>query len=87
MGKHIERAMFTFFNGTCSHCDNDSFPYKYITPDLLAPDPFKIMLSKGGSLSGNYEIVADKNTFFNDLTLGNIFIKVKNPPGGTTVTK
>ena len=33
----------------------------------------------------------DKNTFFNDLdynlTLGNIFVKVKNPPGGATVTK
>ena len=45
-------------------------------------------------LSGNYEIVAistDKNTFLMTLiiklTLGNIFIKVKNPPGGATVTK
>jgi hypothetical protein len=44
-------------------------------------------------LSGNYEIVAicsDKNTFLMTLiiklTLGNIFIKVKNPPGGATVT-
>ena len=26
-------------------------------------------------------------TFIIKLTLGNIFIKVKNPPGGTTVTK
>ena len=46
------------------------------------------------ALSGNYEIVAistDKNTFLMTLiiklTLGNIFIKVKNPPGGATVTK
>ena len=45
-------------------------------------------------LSGNYEILAictDKNTFLMTLiiklTLGNIFIKVKNPPGGATVTK
>ena len=46
------------------------------------------------ALSGNYEILAictDKNTFLMTLiiklTLGNIFIKVKNPPGGATVTK
>ena len=46
------------------------------------------------ALSGNYEIVAistDKNTFLMTLiiklTLGNIFIKVKNPPGGATITK
>ena len=58
--------------------------------NLLAPDPFRIMLSKGG----NYEIVAistDKNTFLMTLiiklTLGNISIKVKNPPGGATITK
>jgi hypothetical protein len=46
------------------------------------------------ALSGNYEIMTistDKNTFLMTLivklTLGNIFIKVKNPPGGATVTK
>ena len=40
------------------------------TLDLLAPDLFKIMLSKGGSLSGNYDFLAistHKNTFFTDL--------------------
>ena len=46
------------------------------------------------ALSGNYEIVAistDKKTFLMTLiiklTLGNISIKVKSPPGDTTVTK
>ena len=47
------------------------------------------------AFSGNYEIVAistDKTTIFNDLDykadiLGNIFIKLKNPPGGATFTK
>ena len=46
------------------------------------------------ALSGNYEIVAisiDKNTFFNDLDykadIGQHFHKVKNPPGGATITK
>jgi hypothetical protein len=46
------------------------------------------------SLSGNYEIVAisiDKKLFLMTLiiklTLGNIFTKMKNPPGGATVTK
>ena len=46
------------------------------------------------ALSGNYEIVAistDKNTFLMiliiKLKLGNIFTKVKNPPGGATVAK
>jgi hypothetical protein len=46
------------------------------------------------ALSGNYEIVAiitDKTPFLMTLiiklTLGNIFIKVKNPPGGATITK
>jgi hypothetical protein len=46
------------------------------------------------ALSGNYEIVAiitDKNTFLLTLiiklTSGTIFIKVKNPTGGATVTK
>ena len=45
-------------------------------------------------LSENYEIVAIstyKTTFLMTLiiklTLGNLFIKVKNPPGGATVTK
>ena len=44
--------------------------------------------------SGNYEIVAistDKTTILMTLiiklALGNIFIKVKNPPGGATVKK
>ena len=40
------------------------------TLDLLAPYPFRIMLSKGVSLSGNYKIVAistDKNNIFDDL--------------------
>ena len=61
-----------------------------ITLDLFASDPFKTMLSKGG----NYEIVAistEKNIFLITLiikqTLGNIFIKMKNPPGGATITK
>ena len=36
------------------------------TLELLAPDPFKIMLSKGGSL-WKLAIRTDKNTFFNDL--------------------
>ena len=46
------------------------------------------------SLSENYEIVAistDENIFLIvliiKLTLGNIFMKVKNLPGGATVTK
>ena len=46
------------------------------------------------AFSGNYEIVAistDKTTFLMTLiiklTLGNIFIKVKIPPSGATVTK
>ena len=46
------------------------------------------------AICGNYEIVTistDKNTFLMaliiKLILGNIFIKVKNPPGGATVTK
>ena len=46
------------------------------------------------AFSGNYEIVAiitDKTTILMTLiiklTLGNIFIKVKNPPGGATVTR
>ena len=45
-------------------------------------------------LSRNYEIVAistEKNTFFIDLDykadIGQLFIKVKNPPGGATVPK
>ena len=45
-------------------------------------------------LSGNYEIVAISTrkthflmTYIIKLTLGNIFTKVKNPPGGATVTK
>ena len=46
------------------------------------------------AICGNYEIVTistHKNTFLMTLIikliLGNIFIKVKNPPGGATVTK
>jgi hypothetical protein len=46
------------------------------------------------ALSENYKIVAistDKSTFLMaliiKLTLGNIFIKVKNPPGGATFKK
>ena len=58
------------------------------TLDLLAPYPFRIMLSKGVSLSGNYKIVAistDINTIFNDLEYkADIIIKVKSPPGGST---
>ena len=41
------------------------------------------------ALSGNYEIVTKTlflMTLIIKLTLGNIFIKVKNPPGGATVT-
>ena len=68
------------------------------TLDLFAPDAFKIMLSKSCFqrvvLSGNYEILAistDKNIFLMTLiiklTLGNLFITVKNAPRGATFTK
>ena len=46
------------------------------------------------ALSGKYEIVAISTektlfllTLIIKLTLGNIFVKAKNPPGGATVTK
>ena len=64
-----------------------------ITLDLFASDPFKIMLSKGGFLwkLRNCGYSTEKTLFLMNLiiklTLGNIFIKVKNPPGGATVTK
>ena len=71
-----------------------NWPSAFITLDLFARDPFKIMLLKGGSLwklwnCGFYDW--KKNTFLMTLIiklrLGNIFLKLKNLPGGATVTK
>ena len=64
-------------NKTCKSNDNR-------TLDLFASDPFKIMLSKGGFLwkLRNCGYSTEKTLFLMNLiiklTLGNIFIKVKN---------
>ena len=59
---------------------------------LIGSRSFHNYAFKGGlSLETMKLWLSDKNTFLMTLiiklTLGNIFIKVKNPPGGATVTK
>ena len=69
--------------------NRDYFLATLHTLDLLAPDPFKGWLSL--ETMKFWLFVLTKTLFLMTLmiklTLGNIFIKVKNPPGGATVTK